>query len=82
MFVYFYASFGVLGVVYLAFPMLAILGRRGAADGQAFVWAGLLIIAYGYGLSTNMIEQTFFAGVLGLLYGKAFAACQRQRARA
>lgn len=82
-FVYFYVTFGLAGIAYLAFPLMAILGSPGGANGanglQSFAWAGLLIIAYGYGLSINMIEQPFFASVFGLLYGAAFAAVSGRR---
>ena len=77
-FVYYYVSFGLLGIGYLAFPALALArGEGAAADPNRFVWAALLIIAYGYGLSINMVEQTFFISVFGLLYGKAFAYVAR-----
>lgn len=77
-FVYFFVTFGLAGIAYLAFPLLAILRRGASTDRQAFVWAGLLVITYGYGLSINMIEQPFFASILGLLYGKAFASVARR----
>ena len=76
-FVYYYISFGLLGILYLAFPVVAILGRKAQADPRSFVWAGLLVIAYGYGLSANMVEQSFFTSVFGLLYGKAFAVSRQ-----
>jgi hypothetical protein len=77
-FAYYYVSFGLIGLVYLAFPMLALFGREAEHDSRSFVWIALLIITYGYGASTNMIEQTFFCGVLGLIYGKAFAVWRRR----
>ena len=73
-FVYYFVSFGLAGILYLAWPVLALFKRDSARDPRAFVWAGLLIVTYGYGLSINMVEQSFFASVLGLLYGKAFEA--------
>lgn len=79
-FAYYYATFGLIGLAYLAFPLLAVMRRQAENDRQGFVWAGLLIIAYGYGLATNMIEQPFFCGVFGLLYGKAFADWRASRA--
>jgi hypothetical protein len=72
-FVYFFVTFGLLGIGYLAFPLRALFGRGAESDPRTFAWAGLLIIAYGYGLSINMVEQAFFTSVFGLLYGKAFA---------
>jgi hypothetical protein len=72
-FVYFFVTFGLAGIAYLGLPLLAVLHRGAASDRHAFVWAGLLVITYGYGLSINMVEQPFFASMLGLLYGKAFA---------
>ncbi len=72
-FVYYFVTFGLAGIAYLAFALLAILRRGAAADPRAFVWAGLLIITYGYGLSINMVEQAFFASFLGLVYAQAFA---------
>ncbi len=75
-FVYYFVTFGVLGIVYVAFPLLALFGAASDsgsdADPQAFVWAAVLIIAYGYGLSINMVEQPVFATVFGLLYARAF----------
>lgn len=81
-FVYFFVTFGVAGVGYLGFALLAIVGRGDARDARAFVWAGLLIIAYGYGLSINMVEQSFFCAVFGLIYGRAFAAVSATGERA
>ncbi len=80
-FVYYFVTFGVLGIVYVAFPLLALFGTDADAqadantetDPQAFVWAAVLVIAYGYGLSINMVEQPVFATVFGLLYARAFA---------
>lgn len=77
-FVYYFVTFGVLGIAYLAFPALAM---RGSVDADRYAWTGLLLIAYGYGLSINMVEQPFFAVVFGLLYGVAFGgAGQREGA--
>jgi hypothetical protein len=72
-FVYFFVTFGLAGIAYLVVPLLTILHLGASTDRHAFVWAGLLVITYGYGLSINMVEQPFYASVLGLLYGKAFA---------
>jgi hypothetical protein len=72
-FVYFYVTFGLLGLLYLAFPLTAVFRAGRAHDGREFVWIAVLIIAYGYGLSINMMEQPFFSSFFGLLYGLAFA---------
>ncbi|HEY4069418.1 MAG TPA: hypothetical protein VGM74_21100 [Burkholderiaceae bacterium] len=75
-FVYFYVTFGLAGIVYLAFPLVALLQKtKGELEGS-FAWIGLLIIAYGYGLSINMVEQAFFTSIFGLVFGAAFAALQ------
>lgn len=79
-FVYYYVNFGLVGLAYLAFPLVAVLSRKGVEDRQSFVWLGLLVIAYGYGLTTNMIEQPFFTSVFGLIYAKAFQICFQRRA--
>jgi hypothetical protein len=73
-FVFYFVTFGVVGIAYVAFPLLAVLRKDADADPYAFVWVALLIIAYGYGLSINMIEQPVFATMFGLLYARAFAA--------
>jgi hypothetical protein len=81
-FVYFYVTFGLLGVLYLVFPLFGLLREHAdeRRDPQAFVWVGLLVIAYGYGLSINMIEQPVFAAIFGLLYGAAFSGLSARRA--
>lgn len=86
-FVYYFVTFGLVGIAYLAFPLLAVLGADADADPNAFVRVAVLIIAFGYGLSINMIEQPVFATVFGLLYAQGFARLrerlrQRERERA
>ena len=63
-------NFGLLGLLYYVAPAL---GQRRVAEKQnAMVrraYTGVLVIAYGYGISISMIEESFFAICLGLSLG-------------
>jgi hypothetical protein len=73
-FIYYLVDFGLLGVLYLAFP--ALVSARVCIKERppiGYVYLGLLIIAYGYGMTTNMAEEPFFSVFFGLAYGLAFS---------
>jgi hypothetical protein len=73
--VYMMVNFGLPGLCYYAFPALSL--HRVAALQTATVhraYVALLLIAYGYGVSINMVEESFFAIVFGLCCGVAASA--------
>jgi hypothetical protein len=60
-------NFGLPGLFYYAVPALSL--RRVAAAETATVhraYVGLLLIAYGYGMSINMAEESFFLVMFGM----------------
>jgi hypothetical protein len=68
-------NFGVLGLLYYAFP--AFMVRKVAAAYPADVqrvYVSVLAIAYTYGLSISMIEESFFSIFFGLCFGAAASA--------
>ena len=68
--VFMMVNFGLLGLLYYVAPALA--QRRVAGTENAIVrraYTGVLVIAYGYGISISMIEESFFAICLGLALG-------------
>ena len=67
-FVYLFIMFGPLALLYLIYPAWQTLRYSGHDDFS--VWRiGFLIICYGYGLTTNMLEQSFFCCLLGMTLG-------------
>jgi hypothetical protein len=72
---YMLVSFGVAGLLYCALPAFSVRKMAAAYPGdlhRAIVM--LLAIAYAYGLSINMIEESFFAFFFGLCLGAAARA--------
>jgi hypothetical protein len=71
-------SFGLPGLCYYAMSALS-LRRVASAETIAVhrAYVGLLLIAYGYGMSITMVEESFFAVVFGLCCGTAASAWQR-----
>lgn len=72
-------SFGLPGLCYYVAPALSV--RRIAASQPAPVhraYVALLLIAYGYGMSINMVEESFFSICFGLCCGAAAAAWVRE----
>jgi hypothetical protein len=68
-------NFGLPGLFYYAMPALSL--HRVAAAETATVhraYAGLLLIAYGYGMSINMAEESFFSVMFGLCCAAAVSA--------
>lgn len=68
--VYMLVSFGLAGVAYYFAPLFTL--RRVAREESYLayrVFVGLLLVTYSYGLSINMIEESFFAVVFGLCLG-------------
>jgi hypothetical protein len=71
-------NFGLPGLCYYALPALSL--RKVAAAETAMIYrayVGLLLIAYGYGMSINMAEESFFAVMFGLCCGAATRAWLR-----
>jgi hypothetical protein len=70
-FVFEFVLFGPLSLLYLTYPVWRIV--RSSDQGDIVVWSiGILIICYGYGVTTNMIEQPFFSAMLGMVLGYVF----------
>jgi hypothetical protein len=68
-------NFGLPGLFYYALPALSL--HRVAATETATVhraYVGLLLIAYGYGMSINMAEESFFSVMFGLCCAAATSA--------
>jgi hypothetical protein len=84
LFVYLYVTFGIFGPAYLLFLAQRVLSTNVRTnekksdekkiDATRFWNLGFLIITFGYGLTTNMFEQTFFCTLLGLLFGVIWMA--------
>jgi hypothetical protein len=71
-------SLGLPGLCYYAAPALSL--RRVAAAETATVYrayVGLLLLAYGYGISISMIEESFFSVCFGMCCGAAASAWLR-----
>lgn len=71
-------NFGLPGLCYFAAPALSL--RKVAANEAQPVYrayVALLLIAYGYGMSINMMEESFFAVCFGLCCGIAASAWLR-----
>jgi hypothetical protein len=69
-FVFTFVIFGPLSLLYLCYPAWRVL--RSPDCGDITIWViGFLIICYGYGLTTNMLEQPFFSALLGMVFGWA-----------
>ncbi len=80
--VYMMISFGVPGLFYYVAPALSL--RRVAANEAEPVYrayVALLLIAYGYGMSINMMEESFFSVCFGLGCGVAASAWLRPAER-
>jgi hypothetical protein len=73
-------NFGVPGILYYAFPALG-LQRVALAERPeiARACAALLVIAYGYGMSISMAEESFFCIVWGFCFGAAIHAFRSDR---
>jgi hypothetical protein len=70
--IYFIITFGVLGLAYYLVPALRTRHVAQAETPSAFrAYIALLLIAYGYGVSNNMVEESFFAIVFGICLGIA-----------
>jgi len=63
-------NFGLAGIAYYALPALALGRVQQQAAGDVYaLCASLLIVAYGYGVSISMIEDSFFAVTFGGCFG-------------
>ena len=77
--VFMLVSLGLPGLFYCGVPALGL--RRVAATQPVDVHracAALLVIAYGYGMSISMIEESFFSIMFGLCFGAVFSAFAAQ----
>lgn len=73
--VFMLVSLGLPGILYYAIPALGM--RRVAATETPDIrhaCAALLVIAYGYGMSISMVEESFFSIVFGCCFGAVIAA--------
>ena len=73
--------FGLPGLCYYAFPAFSL--RKVASSDTGTVhgaYVGLLLLGYGYGMSANMVEESFFCVSFGLCCGAAAAAWLRPMA--
>lgn len=80
-FVYCYVNFGAMAAIYLAFPAVNSWFIKLDANPLNIWRVGTLIMAFGYGLTTNVIEQAVFCSMLGLCYGAAFSSLSGATAR-
>jgi hypothetical protein len=71
-------NFGLPGLCYYAMPALS-LPRVAATETVTIhrAYVALLLIAYGYGMSINMVEESFFSVFFGLCCGVAASASLR-----
>lgn len=71
--IYLIINFGVLGVLYYCLPALALPRVQRETDRRIpLAFTAILLIAYGYGLSVNMLEDSFFSICIGLAAGSAW----------
>jgi hypothetical protein len=76
-FIYIFVTFGFLGIVYL-FALISWFTKSVEPRQEIQIWTRIfLIFAFGYGISTNMIEEPFFSGLFGLILGMAFYPSRR-----
>ncbi|TFZ00202.1 hypothetical protein EZ216_13940 [Ramlibacter humi] len=72
--VYLLVDFGLAGALYYLLPALTLrVATAGLPEQVARVYAAVLVIAYGYGTSISMFEETFFATTLGIALGAAIS---------
>lgn len=77
-FVFLFVMCGPLALFYLGYPVWRVI--RSSGQSEIAVWIiGFLIICFGYGLTTNMLEQPFFSGLLGMVLGYALNNQQSER---
>jgi hypothetical protein len=76
--VFMFINFGLPGLCYYAFPAVS-LNRVAAAETVTVhrAYVALLLIAYGYGMSISMVEESFFSIFFGLCCGVAASAWMR-----
>src|SRR6476661_8456190 len=68
--IYLIVDFGLIGVLYYCMPAIALAPVQRLDDRrirQAFTV--LVLVAYGYGISVNMLEDSFFSICIGLALG-------------
>ncbi len=75
--IYAVVTFGLLGVLYYLVPAIAswrVLERESERVGTSYM--ALVLIAYGYGIATNGVEDSFFAISLGCCLGVALLSAE------
>ncbi len=72
-FVFVFVIFGSLSLLYLGYPAWRVLRSPERSDSTVFC-IGFLIISFGYGLTTNMLEQPFFSSLFGMVIGWALSS--------
>lgn len=77
-FLYFYVTFGVFGYAYLLFLAISVFRLSNGPDRSAYLYVAGLVAFFGYGLTSNMAEQAFVMGLLGVSYGAATVIYKRK----
>jgi hypothetical protein len=75
--IYAVVTFGLLGVLYYLVPAIAsrrVLERESDRVGKSYTT--LVLIAYGYGIATNGVEDSFFAISVGCCLGVALLSAE------
>ncbi|MDP3759919.1 MAG: hypothetical protein Q8R01_05310 [Ramlibacter sp.] len=76
--IYMMVSFGLPGLCYYVAPALSVRGIAASQPAPVHrAYVALLFVAYGYGMSINMVEESFFAICIGLCCGAAAQAWLR-----
>jgi hypothetical protein len=71
-------SLGLPGLFYYAAPVLSLHRVSANETATAYrAYVALLLMGYGYGISTNMVEESFFSMFFGLCCGAAASAWLR-----
>jgi hypothetical protein len=68
-------NFGLAGLLYYAIPVLGMRMVAAAENPDVYrAYVALLLIAYGYGMSISMMEESFFAIFFGFCFGAVASA--------
>jgi hypothetical protein len=75
-------NFGVPGLWYCAIPALAIRRVAAAESADTYrAYVAILLLAYAYGLSISMIEESFFSIFFGFCFGAVGSAYLARKER-
>jgi hypothetical protein len=72
-FIYAYVTFGLPALLYLLFPVWRGWFLKWSTVSCRDWYYGILILTFGYGVTTSMFEMVFFCCALGHCYGAAFS---------